>query len=249
MLSIPIESPAQIWHRQPLFQLSLQPMQIFIKLNLLKMDIQMKTLFANLLFISLLVEMSCVPSGYQSPRVLRPGQMSVGAGLAMPVTNGDLSLCLRCGVIKNLDVGIKYGGYPEIAYGIFSDIKYCFVKQPLLIAADLGFIYHKDLFMSENEPQTHGLHPTVLLGNDRFYGGIGWNYSIHRETYYLWSPPKKEVTTTRSSGPRIMLGASWGKRWKFNPEIIFNFDPLSRPDGIVMIGCGIHRIFGKSIRD
>ncbi|MDZ7262200.1 MAG: hypothetical protein ONB05_08865 [candidate division KSB1 bacterium] len=219
----------------------------------MKMDIQMKTfahnLLAILLFIPLILEMNCVPSGYQSPRVLRPGQASVGVGVALPLTNGDVSLCLRCGVIKNLDVGIKFGGYSEIAYGIFSDIKYCFAEQPLLIAADLGFIYYKETFMSETETRTHGLHPTVLLGSDRFYGGIGWNYSIQRETYVIWNPPKEWIKTTHSSGPRIMLGASWGKRWKFNPEIIFNFDPLARPDGIVIIGCGIHRIFGKPSRD
>ncbi len=202
-----------------------------------------------LLFILILLGMKCVPSSYQSPRVLRPGETSVGAGVALPLTNGDLTLCLRCGVIKNLDVGIKLGGYPEIGYGVFGDIKYCFVRQPLLIAADLGVIYHKDLFMAENEPRTHGLHPTVLLGSDRIYGGIGWNYSIHRETYYAWDPPYRTWdTTTRSSGPRIMLGASWGKRWKFNPEIIFNFDQRSHSDAL-MIGCGIHRIFGKPTKD
>jgi hypothetical protein len=217
------------------------------------MGIQMKILAHHLLaiplFISLIVEMNCVPSSYQSPRVLRPGEKSVGAGIAMPLTEGDVSLILRCGVIKNLDVGIKFGGYPEIAYGTFSDIKYCFVEQPLLIAADLGFLYHKDLFMSENEPRTYGMHPTVLLGSDRIYGGIGWNYSIKRETYSSMFPPYVTwVTPSRSSGPRIMLGASWGKRWKISPEIIFNFDQLSQPD-VVMVGCGINRIFGKPTRD
>jgi hypothetical protein len=218
------------------------------------MGIQMKILvhylLAILLFISLIVGMNCVPSSYQSPRVLSPEEKSIGAGLSLPVDEGDVSLCLRSGVLKNIDVGIKFGGYPNFAYGIFSDIKYCFVELPLLISADMGFLYHKDLFMSENEPRTYGMYPTVLLGSDRIYGGVGWNYRIKRETYYSMFPPYETwITTSRSSGPRIMLGASWGKRWKFNPEIIFNFDPLSRPDGIVMVGFGIHRIFGKPTRD
>ncbi len=201
-------------------------------------------LLAALLFLAFQIEMNCVPSSYQSPRVLRPGEASVGVGFP------DLSLCLRCGVIKKLDVGIKFGGCPHLAYGIFSDIKYCFVEQPLLIAADLGVIYYRDLFEPDHEPRTYGLHPTILLGSERFYGGIGWNYSIERETYYTMFPPYKTwIITTRSSGLMIMLGASWGKRWKFNPEIIFNANPLYQPHGIVMIGCGIHRIFGKPIRD
>lgn len=210
----------------------------------------MKTLANNsaviLLFISLVIGMNCVPSSYQSPRALRPGQFSVGAGVAVPY---DLSLCLRYGVVKNLDIGIKYGGYSENEYGLFSDIKYCFISKPLLIAVDVGFICYRFDFFSENEPRTQGLHPTLLLGNDRFYGGIGWNYSVHRETYVNWDPPKQWVETTRSSGPRIMFGSSLGKRWKFNPEIIFNFDPLLRHDAVVMVGCGIHRVFGKQTKD
>ncbi|RPH89264.1 MAG: hypothetical protein EHM72_20615 [Calditrichaeota bacterium] len=217
------------------------------------MNIQTKILAHHLLtilqFIPLLVAMNCVPSSYHSPRVLRPGEMSVGAGLSLPVTQGDVSLCLRSGIIKNLDLGIKLGGWGD-CYGLFSDIKYCIVKQPLLISANMGFLYHQDTFMTETEPRTQGIHPTILLGSDRIYGGIGWNYSIERETYSSMLPPYKTwIITTRSSGPRIMLGASWGNRWKFNPEIIFNFDPLGRSNGTVMVGCGIHRVFGKAIRD
>ncbi|MDZ7332720.1 MAG: hypothetical protein ONB13_04460 [candidate division KSB1 bacterium] len=205
-------------------------------------------IIANLVFIAFAIWVGCVPSGYQSPRVLRPGQASVGAGVAVPITYGDFSLCLRCGVIKNLDVGIKYGGSKD-GYGVFSDIKYCFLKQPLLVAADVGFIYYKGEFMNEYEPRTQGVHPTILLGSDRFYGGIGWNYLIKRETHDSMSPPYTWDITTRSSGPRIMLGSSWGQRWKFNPEIIFNFDPLLRQHAAgVMIGCGIYRIFGKKFK-
>lgn len=206
-------------------------------------------IIANLALATSAIWVGCVPSGYQSPRTLRPGQASVGAGVALPFTYGDLSLCLRCGVIKNLDVGIKMGGSND-GYGVFSDIKYCFLKHPLLVAADLGFIYHEGEFMNEYEPRTQGVHPTILLGSDRFYGGIGWNYSVKRETHYSMGPSYSVWDiVTRSSGPRIMLGTSWGRRWKFNPEIIFNFDPLLRHDAGVMIGCGIHRFFGKQAKD
>lgn len=192
----------------------------------------------------LLVEFNCVPSSYQSPRPLRQGEMAVGGGFSLPITKGDLSLCFRYGVFKHADFGFKLGGYPDISYGYFLDARYGLLEHPLLLSGGLGFLTYFDLYAPDYELRVHGFHPTIFLGTDRIYGGIGWNYMIVRETRY---PMDKGpyISTSRSSGPRIILGASWGKRWKFNPEINVNFQRDDRSLAPIIVGFGIHRVFFK----
>lgn len=206
----------------------------------------MKRFLFFILLISISAIVSCVPSSYQSPKVLRPGEKALGAGLAFAkyenVTAMDPFLCFRYGVFDKVDLGLKVFGFPDLGYSVFFDAKYSLLERPLLISGDLGFIAGADYFAPENETKVFGLHPTIFLGSAKIYGGIGWDYLIIRETK---SPMFKApyVSISRESFPRIMIGTSLGGKWKLNSELIFRSYSKDRFSAPVVVGFGIHRVF------
>lgn len=197
-----------------------------------------------LLLISLTV--SCVPSSYQSPKVLKPGEKALGAGVSFGkyenVTPVDFSLCFRYGVFDKVDLGLKAFGFPNLGHNVFFDAKYSLLEQPLLISGDLGFMAIAE-YIPDDEAKVFGLHPTIFLGSEKIYGGIGWDYLTIRETK---SPMFKApyVSISRESSPRLMIGTSLGRKWKFNSELIFWFYSKDRLSGPV-VGFGIQRVFIK----
>jgi len=207
----------------------------------------MKRFLFFILLILILVIVNCVPSSYQSPKVLRPGEKALGAGVffgkyesVIPV---DLSLYFRHGVFEKADLGLKVSGFPDLGHNVFFDAKYNFLEQPLLISGDFGFMTFAEYFTPDDELKALGFHPTVLFGSNRIYGGIGWNYFILREKK---SPMFKEpyVSISRESGPRLLIGTSLGRKWKFNSELIFSSYSKDRfPGSVVVVGFGIHRVF------
>jgi hypothetical protein len=204
-------------------------------------------LFGTLpIFISVIV--SCVPSSYHSPRVLKPGERTMGIGYALSKEDaGDFSLCFRYGVFNRADCGLKVSGLPGGSYGVFFDTKYGFLEHPFLLSGDLGFMTFADLFAPDYEFRAYGFHPTLFFGSDRLYGGIGWNYMLFRKVQWPMAPEGPFISTSRVSSLRIVIGTSWGKRWKFNPEIILNFPSENRYIPPVIGGFGFHRIFIKKI--
>jgi hypothetical protein len=205
-------------------------------------------IFLSILLILIFIIANCVPSSYQSPRVLRPGEKAVGAGFALVkaeyVTPIDPFLCFRYGVFKKADLGLKFSGYPDLGYGIFFDTKYSFLEQPLLISGDLGFMVIADYWTPDNEAKIFGFHPTIFFGNEKIYGGIGWNYFIVREK----KPPMfggPYISVSRESFPRIMIGTSLGRRLKFNTEVIFSSYLVEGSSGSIVVGFGIRYVFFK----
>lgn len=201
-----------------------------------------------ILIILILVIVNCVPSSYQSPRVLKPREKALGVGFSFgkydDITPADLSPYFRYGVFNKVDLGLKICGFPEFGYSLFFDTKYCFLEQPFLITGDLGFMTYADYFAPDCDLKAYGFHPTVLFGNDQIYGGVGWNYFLLREKNEpMFEEPY--ISISRESGPRIMIGTSLGRRWKFYSEIIFNFHTGDRSPAPVIVGFGIHRVFIK----
>lgn len=196
------------------------------------------------IFISIII--SCVPSSYHSPKVLKPGEKTLGIGYAFSKKDvGDFSTCFRYGVFHRMDCGLKMIGHPAIGYGVFFDTKYGFMEHPFLLSGDLGFMTFADLYAPDYEFRAYGFHPTLFFGRDRLYGGIGWNYMLLREVQWPMSPEGPFISTSRVSSLRVLIGASWGKRWKFNPEIILTFPSRDRYTAPVIAGFGFHRGFIK----
>jgi hypothetical protein len=212
-----------------------------------KEESAMKRFLFFILLISISAIVSCVPSSYQSPKVLRPGEKALGAGLAFAkyenVTPMDPFLCFRYGVFDKVDLGLKAFGFPDLGYSVFFDAKYSLLEQPILISGNLGFMAIAEHFPDDDEAKVFGLHPTILLGSEKIYGGIGWDYLIIRETKSpMFEAPY--VSIRRESSPRLMIGTSLGGKWKFNSELMFWSDSKERLSGPV-VGFGIHRVFIK----
>ena len=171
----------------------------------------------------------------------------MGTGFALAKAESvipiDPFLCLRYGVFKKTDLGLKFSGFPSVGYSIFFDTKYNFLEQPLLISGVLGFMTIADYY-SENKTKVFGFHPTFLFGSEKIYGGIGWNYFIVREKH---SPMFGEpyISTCRESSPRILIGTSLGRRWKFNTEVIFSSYLGEESSGAIVVGLGIRYVFLK----
>ena len=171
----------------------------------------------------------------------------MGAGIAFTtydqVIPADFSPCFRYGIINKVDVGFKLAGMPGLAYSFFADMKCNFLEHPLLLSGDFGFMTFGEE-APDWELKAFGVSPTILFGNDRIYGGIGWNYFILRETQ--WPMFKEPYTSiSRESCPRIIIGTSFGRRWKVNSEVIFSYYSSDEFPGPVVVGFGIHSVFIK----
>ncbi|NOZ62378.1 MAG: hypothetical protein GXO74_11940 [Calditrichaeota bacterium] len=196
---------------------------------------------ASLLTLFLLVTISCIPANYLSPKVLKPGEKTLGLGLSCS-NSGEFfevipSFCFRAGFFNAMDMGISLTAFPGFGQGVFLDSKLKLAEKPLFISFDSGFLMTTQYFSSDNEEIGLAFHPLFLFGSENIYAGLGWNFNIHREKSY---PMGKEpiVKRSRESTPLILLGTSYGKKWKFSIQTIFS--PSSKnslnPSSILQIG-------------
>ncbi|MCH8011213.1 MAG: hypothetical protein IIA61_04575 [Candidatus Marinimicrobia bacterium] len=223
--------------------------------------------------IGLLIFMGCAPpSTYQSPRVLEPREKVLGVGFSLlrfneedgeevAIVPSDLSVYARFGVYNKMDIGFKIFGFPNpdyfdlasptwedalLGYSLFFDIKYNFMKRPLLVSGNVGF-FRAGAWPFESKLDIRGIHPTLLFGSERVYGGIGWNYLIFREEHGIIRQSSKEPSI------RVLVGTSLTK-WKFqiNPELNFYFRlPAHNSETILysypffVAGFGLQYLFGS----
>lgn len=211
--------------------------------------LEVRLILRNSLFISLLTGVvfygliSCTPSIYQSPKVLKPGEKVLGIGFSFQrikeedgeeaaIIPTDLSLYTRFGVFNRMDIGFKIFGFPNLnysdlesptwedallGYSLFFDAKYNLVQQPLLISVDVGFL-RASSYPFEDRLDTRGIHPMLLFGSEHSYGGIGWNYLIFHEDNGQIRRSSKEPSV------RALIGTSLSRgRFQFNPELSFCF--------------------------
>lgn len=195
---------------------------------------------------SFLVLMGCLPTAYQSPRVLQPHEQALGLGGSFFVP-GDLAVFYRQGVFRRMDFGIKAGGLPSFGYGFFFDLKYGMLEQPFLLSLDLGFSssHFTNYFDPGNEEKAWAWHPALLFGGKHIYGGLGWHDYRFRE----WKLPMNESPYTlfsRDSFPGLKLGIigySVSERWEVNLELNYYHSSSEYFPRGVTFGFGVRRIF------
>lgn len=190
----------------------------------------MKFLFLH--FLALLLGLTgCFSlSTFQSPQVLEPGQKSLGFGVSgFYIESEDVSGIIefdifgRYGLANRLDGGIKIFGLPAIAGGIQGDLKYQVLKDPFFLSFDLASFYATipTLFDEDENINTFGITPLILVGNRTFYGGAKI-YSISRfDKIDLFGSISKLRAT--ESMPALVLGATLGKNAKIIPEVNIYF--------------------------
>ena len=109
------------------------------------------------------------------------------------------------------------------------------MKKSLLVTGDLGL----GLGVASSGNLAIGFHPTLLFGREDIYGGVSTNI-----IYPLSRGPNPSSNSLNILSSRIFTGASIGHKWKFNPEISYDFFPYSGDHyGMIVVGFSIQRIF------
>ena len=203
-------------------------------------------------------------STYQSPKILNKGEKLWGTGISIN-NNKELKNSFPIGFLSDYSIYTRYGLSDRAESGLklsFSlpllltsyHYKYLLLqtapvksmKKPLLVSGDLGLSIG---LVSSGSPAV-GFHPTLLFGREDFYGGVSTNI-----IYPLSRGPNPSSNSLYILSSRIFTGASIGHKWKFNPEISYDFFPYSGetveifhgettlPNGMIVVGFSIQRIF------
>lgn len=209
----------------------------------------------SLAVVGLLMLTGCF-SAYQSPRVLGPGERSLGVGVSFGIENLktpteksiletptekstrhyyllDSSIFYRRNLASGIDGGIRVSWIPGISGTVFGDVRYQqqLGKEPLPMAVTYGLVCWTG---SDNN---NGADPymMIMFGGERLYGTIYLGYKAY------------SVSNPHSRG-RIACGSSFAlfrNRLRVNPEVsyyggneILDFKPW-----YVTFGLGIQYCF------
>ena len=201
-------------------------------------------------------------STYQSPKILNQGEKLWGTGISINTNKefpigllSDLSIYTRYGLSDRAERGFKISfSLPFLLtsyhykYLLLQTAPVKSMKKPLLVSGDLGL----SIGNSTGGTPAVGLHPTLLFGREDFFGGVSTNI------IYPFSRGPRGRNSLIILSSRIFSGASMGNdKWKFNPEISYDFFPYSGetvtifhgqttlPKGMIVVGFSIQRIFGE----
>ena len=192
-------------------------------------------------------------STYQSPKILNQGEKLWGTGISIN-NNKELKKGLPIAFLSDYSAYARYGLSDRAESGLklsFSlpflltsyHYKYLLLqtapvkpmKKPLLVTGDLGL----GLGVASSGNLAIGFHPTLLFGREDIYGGVSTNI-----IYPLSRGPNPSSNSLNILSSRIFTGASIGDKWKFNPEISYDFFPYSGDHyGMIVVGFSIQRIF------
>jgi len=170
-------------------------------------------------------------STFQSPQVLERGQNSLGFGVSGFLDETDEKLAIyefdiftRYGLANRLDGGIKIFGLPGLFGGIQGDLKYQIIKGPFFVSVDLASFYATapSIFDDDDNINTFGFTPLILVGNRTFFGGAKINYITRIDKIDLFGSSSE----FRAKGmPGLVFGAMLGKKAQIIPEVnIYFFD-------------------------
>jgi len=205
-------------------------------------------------------------STYQSPKILNQGEKLWGTGISINTNKefinefpiallSDYSIYARYGLSDRAENGFKLSfSLPFLLasyhykYLLLQPAPVKSMKKPLLVSRDLGLA----LIVAGSGSPVFGFHPTLLFGREDFFGGVSTNI------IYPFSRGPRGRNSLIILSSRIFAGTSMGEnKWKFNPEISYDFFPYSGetvtifhgqttlPKGMIVVGFSIQRIFGE----
>ncbi len=90
----------------------------------------------------------------------------------------DGSILFRRGLPYNTEVGIKLVRGPDIGLAFFSDIKWQVLKDPIMLAVDLGLSYWR-----VEAAGWVGYHPALIAGTEKLLGLSNTTISAHRPMF------------------------------------------------------------------
>ena len=180
-------------------------------------------------------------STFQGPEVLDKGEQVVqlgmsglgslgnGGGVSVPVFP---ELTYRKGLGGYVDMGARLG-----IGMVGADVKYQFLHGPLMAAAGVGGSVFGSLSGSD-ESAVLGVYPAFFVGGRRFYAGYR----------YIWLTGTADVwgsDATFSGGvSSVLLGATFGERWQFIPEVSVFLPTNGEGETFFSYGIGIRYRWG-----
>jgi hypothetical protein len=192
-------------------------------------------------FVAVIIFTGCASfSTYQSPEVLEPQEKALGIGFSeifnadnSKITSGPMEIYGRFGIVKNLDVGVKLAGFiPWLT--VFTDVKYQFLREPIMVSADLGYS-----FFHLEDITTHGLYPMVLLGRKYLYGGIK---AIYLSSWGTIEPFDESAISGHLFFPGVVVGTSFGDRTRLLLEANIYFTE-DRNTPLIFMGVALQHNF------
>ena len=203
-------------------------------------------------------------STYQSPKILNQGEKLWGTGISLN-TNKEFINEFPIALLSDLSIYTRYGLSDRAENGFKLSFSLPFLltsyhykhlllqtapvkpmKKPLLLTGDFGL----SLGVAGSGNTAILFHPTLLFGREDIYGGVSTNI-----IYPFSGEPNPSSNSLYILSSRIFTGASIGHKWKFNPEISYDFFPYSGetveifhgettlPNGMIVVGFSIQRIF------
>jgi len=144
-----------------------------------------------------LMLVSCYPFAlYQSAAVLGPGDSQTGVGVGI-ISNAmdpnideedrrdsfvsDFSVYFRAGIAPRTEMGVKFVGLPWRRGIILADAKYELIRKPLPLSLGLAISYWANSYQSLSYV---GFHPAVVMGGDRLFSVLQYNYIAHPELVF-----------------------------------------------------------------
>lgn len=200
-----------------------------------------------LVLIAILLLVGCYSySNLHSPKVLEHNEFGISLDFTgLTVLSGstyvdtDLSylstdIALRYGFGKNIDATFKV----LIPTGVYGEIKWQMLKEPILISPQFGISYSfwQELLTGPCDiSHKFGIYPTLLLGTEHFYGGLRLIYK--RMKYYNYDLDSFYMFTAYTPG--ILVGASIGKKVRIVPEVGFYWEKFGTMPDTIGVGKGI----------
>jgi hypothetical protein len=178
-------------------------------------------IFVFIIIYSLFNFMACVSySTLQTAKTLEPGEVIVGAGSAIPVTEEGSTLVpeliSRFGITHNFDVGAKYI-CPSL---YFFDGKVQIINVPIILSVDLGWSYFSYTGDSgKSKGKTTCWYPMIIAGQENWYIGIKKVHFSTKGEFEFFGLNKFEgsgwITTN------IVAGGIIGDKVQLLPEVNF----------------------------
>lgn len=193
----------------------------------------------SILVIGLLILTGCF-SAYQSPKVLEPGERRLGAGISFGTENlktapgkwtkhyylFDGSVFYRSSLTDNMDGGIRIIGFPGVNGMVIGDVKYQFLRKPLLVSGTFGLAY----WVGNYSDNARGFHRMLMFGSRHAYVGIYWD----------------DFKSYRLRGVTFGSCFSFRGRFRLNPEVSYCYGPkMADTPYYVVFGLGIQYCFPK----
>ena len=175
-------------------------------------------------------------STYQSPKILNQGEKLWGTGISIN-TNKEFINEFPIALLSDYSIYARYGLSDRAENGFKLSFSLPFLltsyhykhlllqtapvkpmKKPLLLTGDFGL----SLGVAGSGNTAILFHPTLLFGREDIYGGVSTNI-----IYPFSGEPNPSSNSLYILSSRIFTGASIGHKWKFNPEISYDFFPYS----------------------